>query len=228
MADAPQWAKHYRRDMSSAATTMITLARRSQEWLRSRPRLVDVLVAGLMALLALADLSGDVVADSTRDPDAVGVLLVLIAATALVGRRTAPIAVMVFVIAVSCVCYARDYGSFMAPVGLATLYAVTAHERNRRTAWIALSAGSAVLFGVASFTLLDGVDGYRWSSALGMILSMGRRSSPARSSGTRKRSSPTPRSEPSEPKPTVRPKPSGPSSRSGCGSRECTMSSPTV
>ncbi len=80
---------------------------------------------------------------------------------------------MVFVIAVSCVFYARDYGSFMAPVGLAALYAVTAHERNRRTAWIALGSGFAVLFGVASFTLLDGVDGYRWSNALSMILSIG-------------------------------------------------------
>lgn len=173
MADAPSVGKHYVPAMSEHSPTMITLARRTQEWLRSRPRLVDVLFAGLMGLIALADLPGRDVADSARDPDALGVALVMIGAAALVWRRVAPLAVMACVVMVSCVFYARDYQSFMAAVGLAALYAVAAHETNRRAAWLALGLGYAVLFGVASFTVLERVDGYRWSTALSMSLSIG-------------------------------------------------------
>ena len=173
MVDAPPGVTNYGRGMSPAATTMINLAHRSQEWLRSRPVLIDVLLAGLIALLGLADLLGEGVAGRAREPDALGVLLVLIAATALIWRRVAPVAVMAFVIAISAVFYSRDYGTFMAAIGLAAIYAVAVHEKNRRSAWISVGVGVAVLFGVASFTLLDGVDGYRWSNALGMTMWVG-------------------------------------------------------
>lgn len=173
MADATWRARKYGRNMSSPAKTWIGLARRSQMWLRSHPQVVDLLLAGLIALLALADLSDEGTVNGTREADTIGVLLILIAATALVWRRVAPVAVMVFVIGVSCVFYVRDYGSFMAAVGLAAFYAVAAHENNRRTAWITLGTGFAILFAVASFTVLDGIEGFRWSSALSMTLSVG-------------------------------------------------------
>lgn len=159
--------------MSSAAISIISAARRAQDRLRSRPFLSDVLLAGLMALLALADLSGDGVADQAREPDALGVGLVLIAATALLWRRVVPIPVLAFVVAVSGVFYARNYGSYMAAIGLAALYSVTVHETNRRNAWIAVAISWSVLLGVASVTILDGVDGFRWSNSLGMTLTIG-------------------------------------------------------
>jgi len=159
--------------MSAAATKTITGARRTQAWLRARPRLVDVLFAALMGLIALAELSGEVATEQTREADQLGVILVVVAAASLAWRRAAPIRVLAFVVALSCVFYARDYGSFMVAVGLTSIYAVAAHESNRRTAWVALSAAWVVLFGVASFTLLDGIDGYRWASALSMTTSIG-------------------------------------------------------
>jgi signal transduction histidine kinase len=159
--------------MTSAATTMISGARRTQVWLREHPRFVDVLFAGLMALLALADFSGQRITDQPRDADMVGVVLVVIAASSLAWRRVAPIPVLAFVIGISCVFYERDYGSFMAVVGLASIYAVVAHGSNRRAVWISLGIGIGVLFGVASFTLLDGIEGFRWSGAVGMSTSIG-------------------------------------------------------
>ena len=81
--------------------------------------------------------------------------------------------VLTLVVGVSCVFYFRDYASFMAAVGLAGIYAVAVHEGNRRLAWISLGIGWSILFGVAYFTLLDGVDGFRWDSALGMTTTIG-------------------------------------------------------
>jgi signal transduction histidine kinase len=173
MVDAWRGASSYDRDMSSAANTMITLARRSQRWLRSHPRFVDVLVACLMALVALADFSAGDAYEGAREPDSFGVILVVVGATALVWRRVAPVVVMVFVVAVSCVFYALNYDSFMAAIGLAALYSVVAHEKNRRVAWIALGVAWVVLFGVARFTVLDGIDGFRRSDGIGMTLSIG-------------------------------------------------------
>ncbi len=152
---------------------MITLARRSQRWLHSHPRFVDVLIACLIALAALAEFSAGAVYEGAREPDSLGVILVVVGAAALVWRRVAPVVVMLFVVAVSSVFYALNYDSFMAAVGLAALYAVVVHEKNRRVAWIALGIGWVVLFGAAVFTVLDGIDGFRRSEGLGMTLSIG-------------------------------------------------------
>ncbi|MGH1488326.1 MAG: sensor histidine kinase [Acidimicrobiales bacterium] len=157
----------------TSAGTMITGAHRTQEWLRARPLLIDALFAGLMGLLALADLSGDAVGEPARDADLLAIALVVVGAASLTLRRVAPVAVFWFIIAISCVFYARDYGSFMAAVGLAGIYAVAVHAGNRRTAWISLAAGSLLLVGVASLTLLDASDGYRWAAALSMTTSIG-------------------------------------------------------
>lgn len=166
-------SKNYRRVMGSAADTIVTAARRSQDWLRSRPVMADVLFACLIAGLALAELSGEGVGERTHEPDGLGVTLVLVGATALVWRRAAPLPVLAFVTSVSCLFYARDYGSYMAAVGLAALYSVAVHEKNRRVAWITVVTGWSVLLVTASLTLFDGVAGFRWSSALSMTLTIG-------------------------------------------------------
>lgn len=173
MAEVRLGLTSYRRTMSPSATTTVTVARRTQEWFRAHPLVLDVLIAGLLGVLALADFNGDGVTEQARDADLIGVALVLIGAASLAWRRVAPVGVLVFVVGISCVFYARDYGSFMAAVGLGGIYAVAAHEPRRRLAWISLIVGWAVLFGVASFTLLDGTDGFRWSGSLGMNTTVG-------------------------------------------------------
>ncbi len=173
MPDAPNEPNNYCRPMSVPALTMISAARRTQEWLRSRPLLMDALFAGLMALIALSELFSDPAVGQPREPDVTGVALVLIGAASLTWRRTAPVTVLTLVVGVSCVFYLRDYASFMAAVGLAGIYAVAAHEGNRRLAWISLGIGWSILFVVAYFTVLDGVDGFRWDSALGMTTTIG-------------------------------------------------------
>ncbi len=169
MADARAQPTGYLRAMSSAATTMITLARRTQEWLRSRPRFVDALVAVLVLVLAVSDLADETVTTGTRAADWVGYLLVVAAAATLVARRVSPVAVFSAVVGLSVVFYVRDYGTLMAAVGLAAIYAVAAHEEDRRLAWSVLGVGVVVLFAVASVTVFDGADGYRWSNALSMV-----------------------------------------------------------
>ena len=64
--------------MSVSAPTMISAARRTQEWLRSRPLLMDALFAALMALIALSELFSDPAVGQPREPDVTGVVLVLV------------------------------------------------------------------------------------------------------------------------------------------------------
>ncbi len=131
-----------------------------------------MLFAALVAVLALVELGSDSLRVA-RAPDPIGVALVLVGALALVWRRVTPTGVFAFIVVVSIVFYARDYGSFISPVGLAGVYAAAAHESNRRTAWTALLLGWIALFGVASFSVLQGPDGYDWSTGLSMNTSIG-------------------------------------------------------
>lgn len=171
MADSRPWSMNYHRDMNAAAQTMIASARRSQEWLRDRPRVLDVAFAALAAMLALGELTGDSAAGG-RQPDMLGVVLVLLGAFALIWRRRAPIAVAYFVAVVSGVFYTLDYGSFMAFVGLSALYSVAAHEQNRRMAWIAIGSVSGGLVVLAGFTVLDRPSGFSIPDATGMTISI--------------------------------------------------------
>lgn len=159
--------------MDSASAAIITTVRRAHGWLSSRPVLLDALVALLLAVLSLAELWGEGVSDRAREPDAIGVGIVLLGAVALLGRRHAPLPVAVGVVGLSCVFYALDYGSYMAPVGLGALYSLVAHEPNRRRAWTAIAVLWTALFVVACLTLLRGTNGIEWSNALSMTLSIG-------------------------------------------------------
>jgi len=158
--------------MSTSATTTVTVARRTQQWFREHPRSADTLFAALVAVLALAELGSDDIG-AARAADSIGVALVLVGALALVWRRLAPAKVFAIVVVASIAFYARDYGSFMSPVGLAGVYAAAAHESNRRTAWTVLLLGWVGLYGVASFTVLQDPDGYDWSTGLSMNTSIG-------------------------------------------------------
>jgi signal transduction histidine kinase len=156
--------------MSSVSDNLIEGARRSQVWLRARPCLLDIAFAALIAIIALADLATEeMTAASVREPDALGVVLVLVGAAALIWRRSAPVLVLAITTGLSLIIYIRDYGSFAAAVGLAGLYAVAAHENNRRLAWAAVAVASVLMTGVASLTLLNRDDGFVYSNATSMV-----------------------------------------------------------
>ena len=158
--------------MNAATQKMITAARQSQEWLRDQPRAFDFGFAALAAILALGELSAES-SVGPREPDMAAVALVLLGAFALIWRRRAPIAVAFFVACVSGVFYTLDYGSFMAFVGLASLYSVTVHEQNRRLAWIVVGTISTGLVVLAGFTVLNGPGGFSIADATGMTVSLG-------------------------------------------------------
>ncbi|MGI9602200.1 MAG: sensor histidine kinase [Acidimicrobiales bacterium] len=154
--------------MGTIGNQMIEAARDLWFWVSKRPMVVDVLVATLAAILGLAELTGDDIIVA-RDPDLLGVLLVLGGASALVLRRTMPIPVLVVVVSLMTIAYIRDYGSLLSAVGLPALYSVAAHGEDRRRAWAAILIATGVLFAVASFTLMDNGDGYSIPNALSML-----------------------------------------------------------
>lgn len=157
--------------MSAPATRMITAVHRAQAWLQERQRVFDVAFAVLAGLLAMGELSGESV-DGLREPDLLGVGLILVGAFALIWRRSAPVAVLLFVAGVSSVFYTLNYGSFMAFVGTAALYSVAAHEDNRQVAWIAIGTVATGLVVLAGFTVLNGPDGFSIPDATGMVISI--------------------------------------------------------
>jgi signal transduction histidine kinase len=156
--------------MSTAGDNLIQAAHRSQEWLRARPRVIDVAFAAIAAAVGLADLAGG--GGGAREPDALGATLVLVGAAALIWRRRAPLAVLAFVSLVSCIFYTLDFGSFMAPIGLAAIYAAAAHTNDRRNAWFGLATATVVLLTTAGLTLLNQADGFRFGSATSMAMTI--------------------------------------------------------
>lgn len=154
--------------MSTIGDKMIEAAHQLQHWANARPRIVDVVIAALAGTLGLTELTGDDITVG-REPDLLGVLLVVAGAAALIWRRTAPMRVLAFTVVVMTVVYLRDYGSFVSAIGLPAMYAVAAHGENRRRAWTTLVVAVAVLFTVASFTIMDSGDGYSISNALSML-----------------------------------------------------------
>jgi signal transduction histidine kinase len=132
--------------------------------------LVDLAVAGVVAVLSVADvasasaepLSGE------RSADWFAYALVIAGSVSLVWRRRYPIAVLAFVTAVLITFWLRDHGAFLAVLGLPALFAVAAHADDRRRAWWALGLSCVALMLVASLSLLDRPDGYAYLTALSM------------------------------------------------------------
>ena len=123
----------------------------------------------LAATLSFAELVNQDLMGS-RDPDLLAIIVVVAAALVLWWRRSHPVLVLALTMAIVSVSYAREYATYLSPIGLTGYYSVAAHVENRRRAWIAMTLAVLGLFTVASFTLLDGQDGYRFGDAVSLIL----------------------------------------------------------
>ncbi len=155
--------------MSSLAPSLIEATRRAQQEIRSRPILIDLGVALLAMVLGLAEVFGTNIV-ATREPDALAVLLVCGGSLALVWRRSFPVAVLTIALAVLAVAYLRGYGSYLSAIGLIAVYSVAIYGSPRARAWIAVAVGIAALFWIASISIFDGENGYRYSDAAGMLV----------------------------------------------------------
>ena len=145
------------------------MAHRAQRRVRQQPALIDVGVVVLTATLGLAELvNRDTI--GTRDADLLAVIVVVAAALMLWWRRSHPILVLALTMAIVSVAYFREYGTYLSPIGLTAYYSVAAHSEKRRQAWIAIALALVGLFTVASFTLIDSQDGYRFGDAASLIL----------------------------------------------------------
>ena len=92
-------------------------------------RLIDAGVAGVVGVLAVADVAASSGNETWQRPaDALAYLLVIIGALSLYWRRRAPVVVLATVTAVIVAMYLREYGAYLSVLGLPALYAVAAHE----------------------------------------------------------------------------------------------------
>ncbi len=155
--------------VSATANGLIGVARKVLERVRERPLVVDATLAALAAVLALAELQSGT-AFTGRDLDRPGALLVIVGSSALVWRRRTPVATLAATTAAMVAIYIRDYGSFVAMMGLIAIYSVAAHGRDRRLAWSAIVTAGVVLFVTACFTILDPPEGFRGADAISMIV----------------------------------------------------------
>jgi signal transduction histidine kinase len=172
MADSGETSKGYCRNMSSATPDVIGVAHRWQRRVREHQGFVDVLLAIVFAAASLVDIASVNPLDHDRDAGWLAVALVLLGAGSLIWRRRAPITVLAAAVAVLSISYARDYGSFLAVIGLAAIYSVTVHSENRRRAWAAIGAACVALVVVASFTILDQAGDFRSANAASMVISL--------------------------------------------------------
>jgi signal transduction histidine kinase len=140
-------------------------------WRRPAPDprvLVDVLVATVVAVLSVVDVASASAErlDGKRAADWIAYALVIAGALSLVWRRRRPIAVLAFVTAVLIAFWRREYGAFLAVLGLTALFATAAHADDRRRAWWALGLSCVSLMTAASVSVLDRPDGFAYLTAL--------------------------------------------------------------
>jgi len=132
----------------------------------------EVFFAVFVAALAIGDVASIDLKPDERSTDLLAYALVAAGSLSLYWNRRAPIAVLGFVAAVLVVFWTRDYGSFVAILGVSPLYAVAAHAANRRAAWTALAAATAVMFGAARLSILDTPEGFDYLNAAAMTIYM--------------------------------------------------------
>lgn len=114
------------------------------------PVLVDLLVAGGATLAAVAVMMGTGEAEA-RDPDLLGLILLVVAGALLLVRRSRPVPVLVAVVLVTTVILSMGYaGGTELPLVLAALY--TAMAEGYRTGALVMLAG--LLGGSVGFRLL--------------------------------------------------------------------------
>ncbi len=167
------YGDNYCEVMSTFGDTLIGFANRTQQWARDNPRMTDVAFVLVVIVLELIDMAAGSDGPGTKtQPDIWAVLLVLAGACTLLWRRQKPSEVLLVLMVVLTPFYVREYDSFMSIVGLSGFYAVAAHEKNRRKAWIVLTGVGVVLLAVAAFTLMDLPTGFDYSGAASMFSSI--------------------------------------------------------
>ncbi|HEX3089665.1 MAG TPA: sensor histidine kinase [Ilumatobacteraceae bacterium] len=130
--------------------------------------LVDLVVAAVVAVLSVADVaitSGEPL-PGDRPADALAYALVLAGSVSLLWRRRVPIAVLAIVTIVVITFWFRGHAALLSVLGLPALYAVAAHEENRRRAWWAMVTAGVALVVVAIVSVLDRPDGIDFLQAL--------------------------------------------------------------
>jgi signal transduction histidine kinase len=141
-----------------------------RRWARDPQALLDVVLAAIVAVLSLADVAASSADESAdRATDALAYVLVIIGSGSLIWRRRAPLVMLAVVTAVLVTMYLRDYGAFLSVLGLPALYAVAAHEEDRRKAWIAMIASGVLLMLAASVSVLDTEDGFNYFASISMM-----------------------------------------------------------
>ena len=123
----------------------MTWWRRSWEWGRAHPYVLDVALAAFVLLVALDPLLGEPTSDE-RSPDALAAILFLLSSVPLVWRRTRPFAVLVLTIVAAVVYEARQYpdSALNALSLLLAIYAVAAYGRRRQAIVGGLAAAVAI------------------------------------------------------------------------------------
>ena len=117
--------------------------------------MADALFAALVGVVTIASaLSPDEQAGAAG-ADTFAYITIAIGLASLLLRRHLPLTVLVIVTTVLAVFYLRDGGEFLQFLGLSAFYAAAAHSDQRRRAVVALLSCGAILFVVASFSLLD-------------------------------------------------------------------------
>jgi len=135
-------------------------------------RLREVFFVAFVAALAVGDVASIDPKVGERSVDLVAYALVVAGSLSLYWSRRAPVAVLGFVAAVLVTFWIRDYGSFVAILGVSPLYAAAAHEPNRQLAWVALAVTTAVMLGAASESILDRPEGFDYLNAAAMLIYM--------------------------------------------------------
>jgi signal transduction histidine kinase len=136
----------------------------ARRWARDPRVLIDLVVAAVVAVLAVAELAvtSAEALPGERTADAFAYALVIVGSVSLVWRRRTPIAVLAIVIAAVAAFWLRGHGALLSVLGLPALYAVAAHTEHRRRAWWAMGVACVVLLVAASASVLDRPDGFAY------------------------------------------------------------------
>ena len=155
--------------MNSPATSLGSGLEAVVRWCRARPMAVDVILAAIICVLALAEVASASAAAGS-EPDGVAYALTVLGAVALIWRRIAPLTVLVVVSAALVAFWLLDYASFQSVLGLPAVYSAAVHGKNRRRTWLTIVVCTLVMFAVAAVTVLDGPDGFSWTNAVSMAV----------------------------------------------------------
>ena len=134
--------------------------------------MADALFAALVGLVTIAEALRPDERTGAAGADTFAYITIGFGAASLLLRRHLPLTVLAIVTTVLALFYLRDGGEFLQVLGLVAFYAAAAHSDQRRRAWIAVLSCGAILFGIASFTLLDEPGGYDNGGATGMVTSL--------------------------------------------------------